>query len=333
MKKNKTETKNYINLLKVIAMLMVVAMHVISKAMPNYPIDTFMYKFMLFIDILLRASVPIFILISGYLLLNKKYKLIDIIYRLLKYYIFFIIFNSLYMLLDMSVLNNNPITTDGIKNILISSLTLKSIYQMWYFQLILLTYASVPIFQLLIGKNSKLLDTITLVVLILLFQLIPWFIPTFYNNYTYYLVFLTYFFLGYYLKKYELKYMNILLFVLFIIGYAFTYIKSVNLDHSYYYFNFTFFNTMFVALFIYNVFSKFESILKNEKVNATIKYLSSYNFSIFIFHGLVIGLLTKLNVINIYEYSNVFMILVNTILVYLFTLVISIGLKKLFKEI
>ena len=208
---------------------------------------------MLFIDILLRSSVPIFILISGNLLLNKKYKITQIIYKVIKYYIFFIIFNSLYMLLDATVLNGAAITAETIRNIFVSSVTLKPIYQMWYFQLILLTYISVPLFQFIIGKNSKLLDTITLVVLIVLFQIIPWFIPTFYNNYTYYLVFLTYFFLGYYLKKYEFKFENILLFILFIGSFIFTYTKSIALDHSYYYLNFTFFNTMFIALFIFNI--------------------------------------------------------------------------------
>lgn len=331
--KKKDETKNYINVLKVIAMLMVVAMHVISKAMPNYAIDTFNYKFMLFIDIFLRASVPLFILISGHLLLNKKYTVLQIISKVLKYYIFFIIFNSLYKVLDITMINHMSLSAESIKGVLLDSLTLKSIYQMWYFQLIIITYISVPLFQWLIGKNSKVIDTITLVVLILLFQVIPWFIPTFYNNYTYYLVFLTYFYLGYYLKKYQFKFENIVLFILFIISYIFTYTKSVNLDHSYYYLNFTFFNTMFISLFIFNIFDKIEKYLTNDKVNYVFKYLASYSFAIFIFHGIVIGLLSSLNVINIYEYSNLFMILVNTLLVYLFTLVISIGLKRLFKEL
>ena len=106
MKKADT-TKNYINLLKVVAIIFVIAMHVISKAMPNYAIDTFTYKFMLFIDILLRSSVPIFILISGNLLLNKKYTILQILSKVAKYYIFFIIFNSLYMVLDVTIRSFN----------------------------------------------------------------------------------------------------------------------------------------------------------------------------------------------------------------------------------
>ena len=55
-------SKNYINVLKVIAMLFVVCMHVISKALPNYMVGTSTYNKLIGLDILLRTSVPLFVL-------------------------------------------------------------------------------------------------------------------------------------------------------------------------------------------------------------------------------------------------------------------------------
>ena len=128
------------------------------------------------------------------------------------------------------------------KNILIDSLCVKTVYQMWYFKIIFITYASVPIFQFIISKNNKILDTVILAVLIFLFQVLPWFVPVFYANYTYLLVFLTYFYLGYYLMKYTFRFEDIIMLILFIASYIYTYNKTIVLDHDYYYLNFMFFN-------------------------------------------------------------------------------------------
>ena len=326
---NKKPTKNYINLLKFIAMIFVVCMHVISKAMPNYEYTSTTYKIMLFIDILLRSSVPLFIFISGNLMLNKKYTIKQVLYKLIKYYLLFIVFNSMYKIVDCIMIQHESI---NIINILVDELTLKSIYQMWYFKLLLLTYASVPIFQYLISKNNKILDTITLTILIILFIVMPYIIGGTYFEVSYYLVFLLYYYLGYYIKKYEFKYENILFLIIFGLSYYYTYSKSVVLDHDYYYLNFQLINTLLIGLSIFKIFSVLEKYLTNDKLNNIFKYLASYSFYIFIFHGLVIGLLSKINVINIYSYNNLLLIISNTIIVYVCTLVLSIVLKNV-KEI
>ena len=323
-------TKNFINVLKVLAMLFVVCMHVISKALPNYAVGTSTYNVLICLDILLRSSVPIFVLISGYLILNRKYTIKEVIFKLIKYYIVFVIFNSMYMVLDRVIINKVDFSPDLLRSIFIDSLLVKTIYQMWYFKIIFLTYAFIPLFQYIISKKSFIIDTITLGILILLFQVIPWFIPVFYANYTYLLVFLTYFYLGYYLMKYTFKGENIILFIFFLISYIYVYNKTVVLDHDYYYLNFILFNTMFIAIFIFKVSKELERFLTNKTFNKIIKYLSSLNFPVFLFHGLIIGGLSYTKVINIYTYDNLFMILVNTLIVYGFSLLIGYLYNGLF---
>ena len=186
--------KNSINLLKVIAIIFVICMHVISKSISNYQVSTFKYNFLNGLDIILKSAVPIFVLISGNLLLNKKIKYKKLFFKLIKYYLFFIIFNSIYKLSDSVVIMHQSIDFNLIKTIIIDSLKLHSIYQMWYFHIIFLTYIFIPVFKFFINKNNKIIDIIVLLVLLFLFQILPWIIPVFYKDYTYLLVFLTYFY-------------------------------------------------------------------------------------------------------------------------------------------
>ena len=309
-------------------MLFVVCMHVISKAMPNYDYNSNTYHILLFIDILLRTSVPLFILMSGNLMLNKNYSIKNILYKLIKYYLLFIIFNSMYMVADSLMIQHTAL---DVKNILVSGVTLKSVYQMWYFKLLLLTYASVPIFQYIISKKSKLLDFITLLVLIIAFLILPNLLGGKYFEICYFLEFLLYYYLGYFIKKYEFKFENILLLVLFGLCYYYTYTKSYIFDHNYYYLNFQLSNMLILSLSFFKIFSSIDKYLTNNKLNKVFKYLSQYSFYIFIFHGLVIGLLNKIHIINIYEYNNLLLIITNTIIVYVVTLIVSIILKELKK--
>lgn len=323
----KKDTKNYLNLLKVIAMIFVVCMHVISKAMPNYPYTSNTFHILLFIDILLRTSVPLFIMISGNLLLNKDYTIKQIICKLIKYYVLFILFNSFYKAVDYITIKHIAINFNIAKDILFESITFNSIYQMWYFKILLITYAMVPFLRWLIKKESRLIDSITLALLLIIFFLLPSIIPVFYQGLNYYLCFITYFFLGYYIKKYEFKYETLLLIIPFIISYYLIYTKSVVLDHDYTYFSFDLYTMLFLVMFIFKLFSSLDKYFKNDKLNNLFKRLASYSFYIFIFHGLVIGLLSKLNIINIYEYNNMWMIIPNTLIVYTITLVLSVILK------
>ena len=312
----KDMSKNYINVLKVLAMLFVVCMHVISKAIPNYQVGTSTYNFLIGLDIILRTSVPLFVLISGNLVLNRKYSIKDVIVRLIEYYVFFIIFNSMYMILDQVFINKIDFNLDLVKNVVLDSLCVKTIYQMWYFKIIFITYASIPLFQFIISKNNKILDSITLGVLIILFQVLPWFVPVFYSNYTYLLVFLTYFYLGYYVMKYTFKFEDILMLIALIVSFIFTYNKTIALDHDYYFLNFIFFNVMFMSVSIFKLSKNVDKIMINKSVNNVVRYLAKLSFPIFLLHGMVIGGLSKCGVINIYTYDNLLFILSNTLIVY-----------------
>ena len=312
----KDMSKNYINVLKVLAMLFVVCMHVISKAIPNYQVGTSTYNFLIGLDIILRTSVPLFVLISGNLVLNRKYSIKDVIVRLIEYYVFFVIFNSMYMILDQVFINKLDFNLDLVKNVVLDSLCVKTIYQMWYFKIIFITYASIPLFQFIISKNNKILDSITLGVLIILFQVLPWFVPVFYSNYTYLLVFLTYFYLGYYVMKYTFKFEDILMLIALIVSFIFTYNKTIALDHDYYFLNFIFFNVMFMSVSIFKLSKNVDKIMINKSVNNVVRYLAKLSFPIFLLHGMVIGGLSKCGVINIYTYDNLLFILSNTLIVY-----------------
>jgi peptidoglycan/LPS O-acetylase OafA/YrhL len=87
---------------------------------------------------------------------------------------------------------------------------------------------------------------------------------------------------------------------------------------------------MFLSISLFKVSSLLDKILVNIKVNNVFRYLAKLSFPIFIFHGMVIGGLSKLNIINIYTYDNLIFILTNTLIVYILSGIIGVILYDVF---
>ena len=117
---------------------------------------------------------------------------------------------------------------------------------------------------------------------------------------------------------------------LFIISFIYTYNKTIALDHDYYYLNFMFFNTMFVSISLFKISKLMDNVLINNRMNNIIKYLSSLNFSIFLIHGLIIGGLSKIGIINIYYYDKLIFIVFNTLLVYILSCIFGVLFHNIF---
>lgn len=318
--------KQYINFLKIISILMVICIHVISKAWNNYDINTNEFKIITFIDCLCRYCVPIFVMCSGTIFLNRNDSIKKIIFKyILRIYLIFILFNTIYQIIDIIMYRDSVLNLNVIFDCILNSILLKSIYHLWYLKIALITYAFIPIFKSFIGKNKRYIDNIILIVLLILVQILPMLI----NNITFLNIvnlfgYLLYFYLGYYIDKYNSKKELILLFILSIISFIYMYINTINSSiKTEDYMSYLSISVLIISSFIYLTARLKSNLFEKRKIKKLLNYQIKYNFSIYLIHGLVIGGLQYINIINIYEYKNIVVIILYVILVYIICFTMS----------
>lgn len=197
----------YLDCLRALAIIGVILCHVSAPFVINLSmINSIEWDVALFFNCFRDFSVPLFVMISGALLINKNYGLIDFIKR--KFirifvpflfwditYIFFVIFS---FLIGISIYNTNPITFD-----LIYKLTLGfNDYNMylWFVWMILTVYVvSFAINKIIEKTNIKVVDILLICFLIYSAYVSLYnFTPS--SKLLYYLSFVGYGLLGYKLR-------------------------------------------------------------------------------------------------------------------------------------
>ena len=327
--------KQYINFLKFISIILVICIHLISKAWNSVSINSSTFKILTFIDCIARISVPIFAMCSGAIFLNRDDSVKKIIFKyILRIYLIFILFNFVYKIVDLIIYKDGIISFNILLTFLKDSILLKSIYHLWYLKIVIIMYAFIPIFKYFINKNKKYIDHIILVVLFILFQILPILINnSYFTWFIGYFGYLLYFYLGFYLDKYKFKYINILLFIGYIISFIYTYINTINLClklnmPNEKYMGYQNLSILIMACFIFSIIKYKEKLFEKEKVKNFLEIEAKHNFNIYLFHGLVIGGLQFIKIINIYDYSNIFKLIIYIILVYICCFMISYIIEK-----
>lgn len=330
--------KQYINFIKIFSILFVINIHVLSRAWNVSNPSSFNFKCLTFIDIIFHVSVPLFIMCSGAIFLNRNDNIKKIILKYaLKIYLVLVLFTILYKCADILFLTNSELTIKTFFTLLKDSLLLKTIYHLWYLRVIIFMYLSIPIFRLLLKIKLKYIDHIILLFLIVIFKVLPIFIT---ND-----IFLTitstegfaiYFYLGYYLDKYFDKKLLYIGVPLFLIGYYYSYTKTISssialgkptLD----YISYLSYNIMAISIFTYLLVYNYKNIFEQSKFKKKLELLSKYNFYIYLFHGFTIALLYKLKLINIYHYKFPLIIFIYGIIVYILTMLYVIPIKAFIK--
>ena len=327
--------KEYINFLKILSILFVINIHVLSKAWNQSIPSSLNFKILTFIDIAFLVCVPIFAMCSGNIFLNRDDSNKKIILKyVLKMYIIFILFTVLYKFADALIYQNIQVSFMLVLKMLKDAVLLKSIYHLWYLRVVLAMYLSIPLFKLLFKMKYRYKDHIILLILLLFVKVLPilfkvnWFIA-FISVFG----FVIYFYLGYYLDKYFNKKLLYIFVPIAVASYYYTYTKTISLsislnqpsvDHMQY----LSYNIMFISLSIFLLVRNIRNVFDRKRIKKVLDFLTRYNFDVYLFHGFTIGLLSKLNVINIYIYKHVVLIFVYGLLTYITTLVYVIPIKK-----
>ena len=205
-----TENYNFIRYLRVIATIFVVLIHASTGFLNHIDTKGFDWNYANWINAATRCSVPIFVIISGYLLLPKqedtwtfyKKRLPKLIFPFLFWTLVYLIYHF-YRYTNFATLSSQEILSISLDKILHGASA-----HLWYFYMIIGLYLAIPfIRKILIHSTHREIEFyLILWMLSMCFQskaiypVMPKFDLTFFSGYAGYLV------LGYYLSIREFKF-------------------------------------------------------------------------------------------------------------------------------
>lgn len=335
----------YIDVLRVIACLSVIMVH--SSA--NYVIKDFgSTNFWIgnILDSISRICVPLFIMISGALLLDEKYMYSKEKnkHHIKKMIIFFIFWSFLYCLIFQIIgqvlIEHKPI---DIANVFLSFI--QGHYHLWFVYLIIGLYLILPLLRLWVNANNKKQIEYFIILSIVFTYIIPQIISIGSNYSDYFLNlkdiienklcikyiggFTTYFILGWYLNNYEIKHKN-KLYILGIIGLLITiigtYIISISTGKEAQMYGNLSLNVLLQTLMVFIIVkTKFKNSDRNNKL---VMAISNNSLGIYAIHALVATILNRI-IVKI-GFQNA---LINIPIVFIGTFIISFILSYFLSKI
>lgn len=314
---------NFLDYLRVFAIFFIIMIHVSAQNWYREDIDvsSFAWQTFNFYDCISRWSVPVFVMISGALFLNKDI-IISQIYRknILRLAISFLVWSAFYCLLE-----NRSLSLQNILN---------GKYHMWFIFMIIGLYMLSPIIREIV-KNKKVMKYFLLLAFIFTF-FIPFvnqIIHDFFKetgtisiinkkiqemSMNLVLGYTGYFILGYYLnlvtltkKKTAIIYLGGILGLLLTVALQIILVLKTQQRTQNYYGCLTF-NVLLSAC---AVFIWFKNSYFFSQSNAIIQKLSKYTFGVYLVHVFILNLLENFG-LNTMSFNPILSVLLITILVY-----------------
>lgn len=246
------------------------------------------------VDSFAHFSVPLFIMISGSLILGIKHeKKSSVIKRLIKIFKPFL-FWSIVIFCGNIITNKQQSTTNYFYSFVLDFINndITNIY--WFVYLIMGLYLTVPFVKMWIKDDSPVLLEMFLIFWLLSTILKYPIFSTIKFDLTFFAGYIGYFILGFYLRHTERKFLQNSLFIysLIIIGFFLTvlgnyYITTMKFE-SYLNFN--------IVLLSSGVFLFFRKKSNYLKFNSVINFISKYSFGIYLTHFVFISILSRVGV-------------------------------------
>ena len=327
----------YLDLLRIIAIIGVIVIHVTTREITENNIENLKINLLFLFDGFVRWCVPIFIMISGTLLLSKDYSLKELYFKkILRIITAFIFWSIIYVVF----LDDKFINELVIRKLLVGN------YHMWFLLMIIGLYILTPLFKKIV--ESETLTKYFLTIWIVISLLLPTiydvillmtensYIVTAINAFKYNLNKLEialsysgYFVLGYYLyKKNFSKKSRIGIYILGIIGAVLTTILTMIVSkkvgkYSDIYSQYLTLNVFLESVAVY-VFAKYHF-----KTNKVFKNVAKCCFGIYLVHVLVLEKGESILGINALSFNPILSVPLITISVFLIALLISEILNKI----
>lgn len=302
--------KVYCDYLRVIATLAVIVLHVSSTSWRRTDVNGMEWQALNLYDSVVRWAVPVFVMISGSLFLNREISVKKIYCKyILRIVIAFFVWSVFY------ALTSPEYYADGILNgvMMHSDLIVSGHFHMWFLLMLIGIYMCIPFYKKIVSENFVM--KYFLVLSFVFTILIPWGIKLIFDyavgtheqltklvevansnvttmgmytvmGYSFYFV------LGYYLDSVELsKKHRVMIYILGAIGFVFTIVVNLDLalktqqpcDRYYNYFDV---NILLEAVCVHTLI-KYQKY-KNEKINSFILIISGYSFGGYLIHAFFI---------------------------------------------
>lgn len=285
------------DIIRIAAVLMVIMIHT-AMDFTKYDTGSFSYLSGNIFDSMARAGVPLFVMVSGALLLDEKKEIS--INKIFSKYIFnivflFVIWSCIYSLIDIvkGMLTGH---TPGFGNILHNFIT--GSFHMWYLMMIIGLYLTLPVLKLFVkSENSKII--VYTISLSLVFMFLPQLLSSLFGfgnvfvqisawltsfKYGFIGVFPTYFITGWYVKYIGIKhkktvYLSSVISVLLIIL-----LVQTTGNYSEVYSN----SNILVYLYSLGIFTFINDVSGNKSSSAVVTKLSDLTFGVYIVHIIVL---------------------------------------------
>ena len=296
------------NIIRSLATLFIIILHVVAPLTYLYGDKNWIFG--IIISSIVRSCVPLFVMLSGALLLKKEYP-ISIFFkkRFTRVILPFLFWIVPYLLLDYSkisnlkTLNSETTITWILNYIFLENSHLSSAYHLWYIYMIISLYLFVPIISKWLKKaNNKEIEYFLLLWLVSLFIEPIVLKYNLYFNLHYFSGYLGYFVLGYYLyDRINFKESNTnYCYLVFTLGLAITIITTIYSSIFDNKFNENFFayltpNVALMALGLFRLIQQ-KTIIKTSITKKLIDFISKYSYGIFLSHVLFLYLLNKIGI-------------------------------------
>ena len=295
---SQTYNLQWLNNLRFVATLSMIVLHIVAPILYKYDKSyNITWQIANIIDSCVRCCVPLFVMLTGALMLGKQYVLSNYLKkRASKIILPFIFWSTIYVLWDLFF--KADLTMINFIKKLMPELLNGASYHLWYVYMIIGLYLFIPILSKAISLCSiKELEyfLIIWVISILLFNQ-----PVIRNystaiNISNFSGYVGYLVLGHYLsvKQFsEIKLLKLFSILLLAIGTCFTAVATYNItalkgefDSSYY--DYLTVNVLLASIGIF-------LLIKNSTINyfnLTINFICKYSFGIYLVHVLVLSLL------------------------------------------
>ncbi len=341
---NKVKRIYNLDLLRILCCFMVIVIHVSATNWYSSNTNSFSFNVYNLYDSLVRASVPLFIMISGVLFLNKAKIEIKNLYKtnILKMTLFCLTWNIIYYFFDLFILGGNFDLLEFINKLILGH------YHLWFIPMIIGLYIITPLLtKITVNSNYKTFKYFLLIFMFgCLMKTIDYctFLPRYdiIHNFISQLPidiicqYYSYFLLGYFLYNYDIGFIKDkkkLLYIAFL-GCVIActcgtwYLSYKNgINTSSFYESFSIF-TLVEAISIFLIF-KYSKFISEEIYSKKVMDISKSTLGIYAIHVLIMDLLFHYQIITVKSFNPILSVPIISIIVFIFSLLIISLVKKI----
>ena len=288
----KSKREYSFDILRVVAMVMVITIHVSNVYSRSFGIISNKSFFIsLVFNTFSRVSVPIFLMISGALLLNREFNLKKYLKRLFKFIVLIIVWDIIYLVWEYLYLG---VTYNNLYKLIFEPYRA----HLWFLYTILILYAIQPILRKLLLKSNSIIKTILLIMWILFStgSMISHTLAQYFTLFSY----IGFFVLGKYLYDYvkskDLRKYNILLIITMIICFTISIILNYksSIKYNMFYNLYFAYRTPFIIVSSFAFYTLIISNYIKDDLNKIIMKLSDLSLGVYLIHGIFLDITVKM---------------------------------------